>query len=81
MLTFDDGITNEVYPYYDRLLEDRTNPNGCPISSTFFVSHRFTNYRLVQVRLLLPPPCSPPLHINSSNPMLSMHTFDLASLI
>ena len=55
MLTFDDGITNEVYPYYDRLLEDRTNPNGCPISSTFFVSHRFTNYRLVQVRLLLPP--------------------------
>eukprot|EP00043_Microstomoeca_roanoka_P012829 m.124775 g.124775 ORF g.124775 m.124775 type:complete len:532 (-) comp15600_c5_seq1:121-1716(-) len=48
MLTFDDGVTNEVYPYYERLFSNRKNPNNCPITSTFFVSHRFTNYRLVQ---------------------------------
>ncbi|EGD78236.1 serpentine-PB [Salpingoeca rosetta] len=48
MLTFDDAINNEVYPYYERLFRNRKNPNNCPITSTFFVSHRFTNYRLVQ---------------------------------
>jgi hypothetical protein len=27
----------------------RKNPNGCSIKGTFFVSHRYANYSMVQV--------------------------------
>lgn len=29
-------------------IDDRKNPNGCPIRATFYVSHQYTNYRDVQ---------------------------------
>ena len=41
---------------YDNLLKtcrflnsNLKNPNGCDIKSTFFVSHRYNNYSMVQV--------------------------------
>lgn len=46
-LTFDDAISNWMYPTYERILQNRTNPNGCPITMTFYVTHDNTNYRLV----------------------------------
>ena len=40
LFTFDDHVNDEVYHYFLRLLRPSSkNPNGCPISATFFVSH------------------------------------------
>ena len=39
----------QVEPYYHELFpSDRLNPNGCPVSATFFVSHNWTDYRMVK---------------------------------
>ena len=53
-LTFDDAVTDENHHVYDRVLENRVNPNGCNISVTFYVTHDWanlahygTNYQLV----------------------------------
>lgn len=49
ILTFDDAVNNENWDIYERIfLPNRTNPNGCPISTTFYLSHEYTNYRHVQ---------------------------------
>lgn len=33
---------------YDRILKDRVNPNGCPVTMTFYVTHDGgTNYEQV----------------------------------
>lgn len=50
LLTFDDAINFENWEMYTQKLftADRTNPNGCPISATFYVSHQYTNYQQVQ---------------------------------
>lgn len=48
MLTFDDGVTVSNINYYRSAFDDRVNPNGCPVSATFFVSHEYTDYSLVQ---------------------------------
>ena len=49
MLTFDDALNEENYPFYTRLFRSgRNNPNGCPIAATFFVSHDWTNYDYVK---------------------------------
>ena len=53
LFTFNDYVNDEVYDYYPRLFRPSSkNPNGCPISATFFVSHsdwwgRTTNYTMV----------------------------------
>lgn len=49
MLSFDDWLNTERYEYFKRLFPvTRTNPNGCPITVTFFVSEDGgTNYTLV----------------------------------
>lgn len=31
-----------------QLFDGLKNPNGCPVSATFFVSHKYTDYNLVQ---------------------------------
>lgn len=41
-----------IFPLSHRLYEElflpsRQNPNGCPISATFFVSHEWTDYAQV----------------------------------
>lgn len=53
ILTFDDAVTTTVFTdvYYSLLMENAFqlfNPDNCSITSTFFVSHQFTDYNLVR---------------------------------
>ena len=49
LLTFDDSANELNKGLYSDLFEKgRTNPNGCPISATFYVSHEWTDYSHVQ---------------------------------
>jgi len=48
MISFDDAVNNNNIDFYNELFNGRTNPNGCNIRSTFFVSHKYTNYTAVQ---------------------------------
>lgn len=48
-VTFDDAINNNNIELYKEIFNGkRKNPNGCDIKSTFFVSHKYTNYSAVQ---------------------------------
>ncbi|XP_057376047.1 chitin deacetylase 8-like [Daphnia carinata] len=46
-LTFDDAVADVMYSTYQKIFHNRTNPNGCNIVMTFYVTHEGTNYRLV----------------------------------
>ncbi|CAB0018158.1 unnamed protein product [Nesidiocoris tenuis] len=49
LLTFDDSVNDLNKGLYEDLFErGRVNPNGCPISATFYVSHEWTDYGQVQ---------------------------------
>ncbi|XP_011305618.1 uncharacterized protein Cda5 isoform X1 [Fopius arisanus] len=49
LLTFDDSVNDLNKGLYSDLFEKgRKNPNGCPISATFYVSHEWTDYSQVQ---------------------------------
>jgi hypothetical protein len=49
LLTFDGAVNTQNIEKYDRLFAgNRTNPNGCPIRGTFFVSHEYADYQMVQ---------------------------------
>lgn len=49
LITFDDAVNDLNKDYYKEIFEkERTNPNGCPISGTFYVSHEWTDYGQVQ---------------------------------
>nr|CAD7569198.1 unnamed protein product [Timema californicum] len=49
LLTFDDSANDLNKGLYSDLFEKgRTNPNGCPIAATFYVSHEWTDYSHVQ---------------------------------
>ena len=49
ILTFDDSVNDLNRDLYKEIFRHyRVNPNGCPISSTFFVSHEWTDYSQVQ---------------------------------
>ncbi|XP_058794391.1 uncharacterized protein LOC131666057 [Phymastichus coffea] len=49
LLTFDDSVNDLNKGLYSDLFEKgRNNPNGCPISATFYVSHEWTDYSQVQ---------------------------------
>ncbi|XP_055341597.1 chitin deacetylase 1-like isoform X2 [Paramacrobiotus metropolitanus] len=49
VLSFDDAVNSNVQPIYDALFNpDLKNPNGCPIRGTFYLSHQWTDYRMVQ---------------------------------
>ncbi|XP_066155379.1 uncharacterized protein Cda5 isoform X4 [Euwallacea fornicatus] len=49
LLTFDDSVNDLNKGLYQDLFErGRTNPNGCPIAATFYVSHEWTDYSQVQ---------------------------------
>lgn len=49
LLTFDDAVLPEFEPLYKELFDSgrRKNPNGCPITTTFYVTHDGTDYQLV----------------------------------
>ena len=46
-LTFDDAVTIQNYPMYEELFFDRKNPNGQPITLSFYVTHEYNDYSLV----------------------------------
>ena len=48
LLTFDDDLSTINYKQYQEVFYNRTNPNGCPTIGTFFVSHNYTSYYLVE---------------------------------
>jgi hypothetical protein len=49
MMTFDGAINLNNFDHYQRVFtSDRKNPNGCPIRGTFFVSHEYSNYHMIQ---------------------------------
>ncbi|XP_060807728.1 mucin-2 [Amyelois transitella] len=49
LLTFDDSVNDLNKGLYTDLFEKgRVNPNGCPITATFYVSHEWTDYSQVQ---------------------------------
>lgn len=48
LLTFDDAVNDLNKAFFEKLFEGRTNPNGCPIKATFYVSHEWTDYSQVQ---------------------------------
>jgi len=49
ILTFDDSINDLNQRLYQSIFHPiRRNPNGCPISATFYVSHEWTDYGHVQ---------------------------------
>lgn len=49
LLTFDDAVNDINKEIYSALFgRGRTNPNGCPITATFYVSHEWTDYSQVQ---------------------------------
>jgi hypothetical protein len=42
LLTFDGAINHNNYNQYQKVLGGRySNPNGCPIKGTFFISHEY----------------------------------------
>lgn len=48
LITFDDAVNDLNYELYAEIFDDRRNPNGCPILGTFYVSHEWTDYGMVQ---------------------------------
>lgn len=50
LLTFDDAVNTLNFALYEQIFGNNTrkNPNGCPIRSTFYVSHEWTDYAMVQ---------------------------------
>ncbi|KAF2368701.1 NodB domain [Trinorchestia longiramus] len=49
LLTFDDSVNDLNKELYQDLFETgRTNPNGCPLAATFYISHEWTDYSQVQ---------------------------------
>lgn len=50
LITFEDAINDVHNKAFDLIFNktERRNPNGCPIRGTFFVSHEWTDYSLVQ---------------------------------
>ncbi|EGF78635.1 hypothetical protein BATDEDRAFT_90388 [Batrachochytrium dendrobatidis JAM81] len=43
-LTFDDSINEVILPQILNYTSDYTNPNGCPLAATFFISTQYTDF-------------------------------------
>lgn len=50
ILTLDGAVNEQNYAKYQRIFNDTAykNPNECPMRGTFFISHEYTNYQMVQ---------------------------------
>ncbi|KRT81890.1 hypothetical protein AMK59_5681 [Oryctes borbonicus] len=48
LLTFDDAVTAQNFEFYRQAFFGRTNPDGCEIQATYFVSHEYTDYSKIQ---------------------------------
>lgn len=48
-INFDDGFRDLDYQtYYKPIFTNRKNPNGCQVGLTYFVSHNYTDYALME---------------------------------
>lgn len=47
MFTFDDAVRADNYEYYRQAFYGKKNPDGCGVSSTYFISHEYTDYSKV----------------------------------
>lgn len=47
-LTFDDNVNSIIRSVIGNLTEGYVNPNGCPMSATFFVSINYTDFWSIQ---------------------------------
>lgn len=47
LLTFDDGVNVGNFDYYQQIFKNRLNRDGCPAAGTFFISHEYTDYTMV----------------------------------
>ncbi|CAK9825020.1 Chitin deacetylase 1 [Anthophora retusa] len=49
IMTFDGAINHNNFDHYQKIFAtDRLNPNNCPLKGTFFISHEYCNYNMVQ---------------------------------
>ncbi|KAJ8973861.1 hypothetical protein NQ317_016873 [Molorchus minor] len=49
LLTFDGAVNLNNYDHYRKVFNHkRFNPNGCEIKGTFFISHEYSNYHMIQ---------------------------------
>lgn len=49
LLTFDGAVNQNNYHLYQKVFsESRKNPNGCPAKGTFFISHEYSDYSMIQ---------------------------------
>jgi len=50
LMTFDDAINTINIDLYNEIFNNksRKNPNGCPWRGTFYLSHEWTDYGMVQ---------------------------------
>ncbi|KAG7296610.1 hypothetical protein JYU34_020423 [Plutella xylostella] len=46
-ITFDDNVNTQNIATYREVLYNRRNKNNCPIGATFYVTHEYTDYTLV----------------------------------
>ena len=46
-ITFNGGVNVRNVETYREILYGRQNSNGCPAGVTFYVTHEYTNYQLV----------------------------------
>lgn len=49
LLTFENAVNHNSWNILKEVFsKNRKNPNGCLIKATFFVSHKNTNYHIIQ---------------------------------
>jgi len=48
LLSFEDGINGLNFGLYSELFDGRSNPNRCPVKSTFFISDKGNDYELAR---------------------------------
>ncbi|KAK9870336.1 hypothetical protein WA026_006421 [Henosepilachna vigintioctopunctata] len=49
LLTFDGAVNLNNFEHYKKVFnKKRQNPNGCDIKGTFFISHEYSNYQMIQ---------------------------------
>ncbi|XP_045480332.1 chitin deacetylase 1 [Harmonia axyridis] len=49
LLTFDGAVNLNNFEHYQKVFnKKRQNPNGCDIKGTFFISHEYSNYHMIQ---------------------------------
>lgn len=49
LITLDSAVNLNNYDHYQKIFNGKyKNPNGCPLRGTFFVSHEYSNYNMIQ---------------------------------